>query len=134
MAHNLKLFLVYLAQFLVKWPSYNQDNWNYMIRNRCQHIIFKIFEENCYTFIFYLLINFKFLKDAISGMIFYTHISKYYQLALILKSLEFVSKMRYLCFDLILLSKINQIILVAIFFLDLRSKLQMVFFVTFYLI
>ena len=81
-----------------------------------------MFEENCYNFVFYLLINFKFLKDAILGIIFYIHIHKCYQLVLIK---ELVSKMRYLCFDLMFLSKINQVILVAIFlFLDLRSKLQ----------
>ena len=46
---------------------------------------------------------------------------------------EFVPKMKYLCFDLMFLSKINQVILVAILlFLDLRSVLQMIFFVTFY--
>ena len=38
-----------------------------------------------------------------------------------------------ICFDLMFLSKINQVILVAILlFLDLRSVLQMIFFVTFY--
>ena len=38
-----------------------------------------------------------------------------------------------LCFDLMILSKINQVIWVAILiFLDLRSVLQMIFFVTFY--
>ena len=53
-----------------------------------------------------------------------------YQLILII---EFVPKMKYLCFDLMCLSKINQVILVAILlFLDLRSVLQMIFFVTFY--
>ena len=53
-----------------------------------------------------------------------------YQLILIK---EFVPKMKYLCFDLMFLSKINQVILVAILlFLDLRSVLQMIFFVTFY--
>ena len=40
--------------------------------------------------------------------------------------------MKYLCFDLMFLSKIIQAILVAILlFLDLRSVLQMIF-VTFY--
>ena len=46
--------------------------------------------------------------------------------------------MKYLCFDLMFLSKINQVILVAIllFFdlsnFDLRPVLEMIFFVTFY--
>ena len=53
-----------------------------------------------------------------------------YQLILII---EFVPKMKYLCFDLMFLSKINQVILVAILlFLDLRSVLQVIFFVSFY--
>ena len=53
-----------------------------------------------------------------------------YQLILIK---EFVPKMKYLCVDLMFLSKIIQVILVAILlFLDLRSVLQMIFFVTFY--
>ena len=47
--------------------------------------------------------------------------------------MEFVAKMKYLCFDLMFLSKINQVISVAILlFLDLRSVLQIIFFVTFY--
>ena len=104
---------------MAKWPRYNQVNWNYMVRNRCQHIILEIFEENCHIFIFYLLINFKFLKDAISGIIFYIHIYKCYQLVLIK---EFVSKLRYLCFDLMFLTKINQVILAAIFFSGFKVK------------
>ena len=41
--------------------------------------------------------------------------------------------MKYLCFDLMFRSKINQLILVAILlFLDLMSVLQMIFFVTLY--
>ena len=53
-----------------------------------------------------------------------------YQLIL---SMEFVPKMKYLYFDLMFPSKINQVVLVAILlFLDLRSVLQMIFFVTFY--
>ena len=53
-----------------------------------------------------------------------------YQLILII---EFVPKMKYLCFDLMFRSKINQLILVAILlFLDLMSVLQMIFFVTLY--
>ena len=40
--------------------------------------------------------------------------------------------MKYLCFDLMFLSKINQVILVAtLLFLDLRPVLEMIFFVTF---
>ena len=47
--------------------------------------------------------------------------------------MEFVAKMKYLYFDLMFLSKINQVISVAILlFLDLRSVLQIIFFVTFY--
>ena len=47
--------------------------------------------------------------------------------------MEFVPKMKYLYFDLMFPSKINQVVLVAILlFLDLRSVLQMIFFVTFY--
>ena len=52
-----------------------------------------------------------------------------YQLILII---EFVPKMKYLCFDLMFLSKINQVMLAILLFLDLRSVLQMIFFVTFY--
>ena len=60
------------------------------------------------------------------------HSYKCYQLILII---EFVPKIKYICFDLTFLSKINQAILVAILlFLDLRSVLQMIFFVTFYLL
>ena len=60
------------------------------------------------------------------------HSCKCYQLILII---EFVPKIKYICFDLTFLSKINQAILVAILlFLDLRSVLQMIFFVTFYLL
>ena len=41
--------------------------------------------------------------------------------------------MKYLCFDLMFLSEINQVILVAILlFLDLGSVLRVFFFVTFY--
>ena len=52
-----------------------------------------------------------------------------YQLILII---EFVPKMKYLCLDLMFLSKINQVMLAILLFLDLRSVLQMIFFVTFY--
>ena len=46
--------------------------------------------------------------------------------------IEFVPKLKYLCFDLMFLNKISQVILVAILpFLDLRSVLQMIFFVAF---
>ena len=53
--------------------NYNLVNWNYMVKNRCQHNILQIFEENCYIFIFYQPINFKFLQDAISGIMLYIH-------------------------------------------------------------
>ena len=44
-----------------------------------------------------------------------------------------VPKMKYLCLELMFLNKINQVTLVVSFlFLDLRSVLQMIFFVTFY--
>ena len=87
-----------------------------MVRNRCQSNILQIFEENC--------------QDAILHIIFYIHINVTYQLILII---EFVPKMKYLCFDLMFPCKINQVILVAILlFLDLRSVLQIIFFVTFY--
>ena len=56
--------------FLDKY-NYSQVNWNYIVRNRCQCNILEIFEENCYIFIFYLPINFKFLQDVISCIIFY---------------------------------------------------------------
>ena len=47
--------------------------------------------------------------------------------------IEFVPKMKYLCFDLMFLSKINQVILLAILlFLDFRLVLQIIFFVKFY--
>ena len=53
-----------------------------------------------------------------------------YQLILII---ELFPKMKYLFFDLMFLSKINQVILVAtLLFVDLRSVLQMIFFGTFY--
>ena len=51
-----------------------------------------------------------------------------YQLILIV---ELVPKTSYSCFDLMFLGKINHVILVVILlFLDLRSVLQMIFFVT----
>ena len=53
--------------------DYNQVNWNYMVRYRCQCNIVQIFEENCNILIFYLPITFKFLQDAISGIIVYIH-------------------------------------------------------------
>ena len=47
--------------------------------------------------------------------------------------IELVLKTKYLCFDLMFLSKISQVILVAtLLFLDLRSVLQVIIFVTFY--
>ena len=46
---------------------------------------------------------------------------------------EFFSKMKYLCFHLMFHSKINQVILVSILlFLNVKSVLQMIFFVTFH--
>ena len=76
-------------------------------------------EENRYIFIFYLPNNSKFLQDAISGIIFYIHANM---------NIEFHPKMEYICFDLMFLSKINQVISVAILlFLDLRSVLQKIF-------
>ena len=58
------------------------------------------------------------------------HSYKCYQLILII---EFVPNIKHLCFDLMFLSKINKAVLVAILlFLDLRSVLQIMFFVTFY--
>ena len=53
-----------------------------------------------------------------------------YQLILVI---EPVPKMNYLCFDLMFLNKINQVILVAtLLFLDLKSVLELIFFVTFF--
>ena len=106
--------------------NYNQVNWNNMVRNRCQGNILQIFEENHCIFIFYLPINFKFLQDAISGIIFYIH--------MLPVNFDYrICSQNQICFDLMFLSKINQVILVAILlFLDLRSVLQMIFFVTFY--
>ena len=60
--------------FFLEMGDYNQVNWNYMVRSRCQCGILQIFEENRYIFIFYVPINFKFLQDAISGTIFYIHV------------------------------------------------------------
>ena len=44
-----------------------------MVRNKGQRNILQIFEENCYIFIFYVPVSFKFLQDAISGIMFYIH-------------------------------------------------------------
>ena len=52
-----------------------------------------------------------------------------YQLILII---ELVPKIKYLSFDLMFLSKIQVILVEILIFLDLRSVLQMTFFVTFY--
>ena len=58
------------------------------------------------------------------------HSYKCYQLILII---EYVPNIKHLCFDLMFLSKINKAVLVAILlFVDLRSVLQIMFFVTFY--
>ena len=95
-----------------------------MVRNRCQCNIFQFSEGNCYIFIFYLPINF---YNMLFQVLYFTFIC--YQLILIT---ELVPKTKYLCFDLIFLGKINQVILVAILiFLDLGSVLQMIFFGTF---
>ena len=68
-------------------------------------------------------------ESRCSFMHYILHSYKCYQLILII---EFVPKVKYLCFDLMFLCKINQVILVAILlFVDLRSVLQMIFFVTF---
>ena len=108
--------------------DYDQVNWNDMVRNRCQANILQIFEGSCYIFIFYLPINFKFLQDAISGIIFHIHMLP------VDFMIEFVPNLKYLCFDLMFLQKINQVIPVEIlFFLDLSSVLRsVIFFVTFY--
>ena len=96
--------------------NYNQLNWNGMVRNKCQCNILQIFEENCDILIFYLPINFYKMQFQV---LYFTFIC--YQLILII---EFVPKIKYLCFDLMFLSKINQVILVVILlFLDLRSVL-----------
>ena len=107
--------------------NYSQVNWNYVVRNRYQRNILQIFEENHYIFILDLLIDFKFYKMQFQ-LLYFTFIC--YQLILII---ELVPKMKYLCFDLMFLSEINQVILVAILlFLDLGSVLRVFFFVTFY--
>ena len=59
--------------FFSEKSNYNQVNWNYMLRNRCQCNIFQFFKENHYIFIFYLPNNFKVLQGAILGIIFYIH-------------------------------------------------------------
>ena len=63
----------------------------------------QLFEENRYTFI-----NFKFLHNAISGIIHYIHMLP------VNFDYRICSKMKYLCFDLMFLSKINQVNLVPI--------------------
>ena len=97
-----------------------------MVRNRCQCNILQILQKNCYILILYLTIYFNFLQDAISGIIFYIH--------MLPVNFDYrTCSQNQICFDLMFLSKINQVILVAILlFLDLRSVLQMIFFVTFY--
>ena len=68
------------------------------------------------SFICLLVLNFYYMQFEV---LYFTFIC--YQLILII---EFVPKMKHLCFDLMFLSKINQAILVAIlFFLHLRSVL-----------
>ena len=60
-----------------------------MVRNKGQRNILQIFEENCYIFIFYVPVSFKFLQDAILGIMFYIHMLT---VSLII---EFVPKMKY---------------------------------------
>ena len=106
--------------------NYNQVNWNDMVWNRC--ITICKFLKKIVTFSsFICLLTLNFYKMQFQ-VLYFTFIC--YQLILIK---EFVPKMKYLCVDLMFLSKIIQVILVAILlFLDLRSVLQMIFFVTFY--
>ena len=64
-------------------------------------------------------------------VLFFTFIC--YQLIHQLMVIEPVPKMKYLCFDLMFLNEINQVILVAtLLFLDLSSVLELIFFVTFF--
>ena len=44
-----------------------------MVRNKGQRNILQIFEENCYIFNFCVPVSFKFLQDAILGIMFYIH-------------------------------------------------------------
>ena len=77
------------------------------------------------SFICLLTVNFHKMQFQV---LYFTFIC--YQLILMR---EFIPKMKYLWVDFMFLSKINQVILVAIsLFLDLRSVLQVIFFVTFY--
>ena len=77
------------------------------------------------SFICLLTLNFYKMQFQV---LYFTFIC--YQLIFII---EFVPKMKYLRFDLMFLSKINQVILAAILlFQDLGSVLQMNFFMTFY--
>ena len=46
-----------------------------MLQNRCQHNLLQSFEQHCYIFRLFLPMNFKFLQDAILGIIFYIHIN-----------------------------------------------------------
>ena len=46
-----------------------------MLQNKRQHNLLQIFEQHCYIFILFLPMNFKFLQDAILGIIFYIHIN-----------------------------------------------------------
>ena len=97
-----------------------------LVRNRCQRNILQIFEEIVRFSSFNCLLTLNFYKMQFQ-VLYFTFIC--YQLILII---EFVPKMKYLCFDLMFLSKINQVMLAILLFLDLRSVLQMIFFVTFY--
>ena len=64
--------------------NYDQVNWNYMVRNRCQGNVLQIFEENCYIFIFDLTLNF--YKMQLQGLYF-----------------------TFICYGLILIIELNQL-------------------------
>ena len=61
-----------------------------MLQNRCQHNLLQSFEQHCYIFRLFLPMNFKFLQDAILGIILHSY--KCYHLILII---EFVPKIKY---------------------------------------
>ena len=113
------------------WPDKNDIRWFTPAEIFCNveppvpvtSRVFALFQESIY-----LPINLKFLQDAVSGIIFYIHMLP------VDFMIEFVPNLKYLCFDLMFLQKINQVIPVEIlFFLDLSSVLRsVIFFVTFY--
>ena len=102
-----------------------------LVRNRCQRNILQIFEEIVRFSSFNCLLTLNFYKMQFQ-VLYFTFIC--YQLILIK---EFVPKMKYLCFDLMFLRKINQVIFVYFssnfafsgFKVNVTS---MIFFVTFY--